>query len=149
MDRRYVWLKTYRHKVRVSIYHGFGTKCGICKYDKCLRALTLHHLDPQTKKFSFSAWSSHNFQTALDEAEKCVMLCANCHAEVEDGAVALSKNITRFDRDSAIKMKATLTPVKTRRKYLCPDCSGSRSRRSTRCWECHLARTRSRQTSVV
>jgi hypothetical protein len=64
-----------------------GGHCCICGYDGCLAALEFHHLDPAEKRLEINASGT---SLALDklraEARKCVLLCSNCHAEVEVGA---------------------------------------------------------------
>ena len=63
-----------------------GGKCIACGYKKSSRALNFHHLDSNTKSFGISergitrAWIK--VQAELD---KCVLVCANCHAEIHDG----------------------------------------------------------------
>ena len=53
-------------------------------------ALEFHHVDPAEKRFALSARGGHAVARALRaEARKCVLLCSNCHAEVESGVVAL------------------------------------------------------------
>lgn len=60
-----------------------GGKCERCGYDKCFDALCFHHIDPFKKEFSLSQRSgSANWEKFSKEAEKCIILCANCHAEV-------------------------------------------------------------------
>jgi hypothetical protein len=68
-----------------------GGRCVICGYDRHPCALVFHHLDPLTKRMPVSAGGiSYALQTLRAEAQKCVLLCANCHAEVENGVVALA-----------------------------------------------------------
>ena len=69
-------------KVACVAYKGGG--CQLCGYNRCLRALSFHHLDPANKKFSFGA--CHNLAIAKIKAEldKCICVCKNCHEEVED-----------------------------------------------------------------
>jgi len=63
-----------------------GGCCQLCGYDTYAGALQFHHLDPKTQKFSVSQRGvTRSFERALAEARKCVLLCANCHAEVEGG----------------------------------------------------------------
>jgi len=62
-----------------------GGKCILCGYDRCLRSLHFHHLNPHEKDFDVSSKSTWN-EVEL-ELEKCVLLCANCHGEVHDGIV--------------------------------------------------------------
>lgn len=42
--------------------------------------LDMHHTDPETKEKDPSRLGK--FETFLKEAEKCVVLCRNCHAKV-------------------------------------------------------------------
>jgi hypothetical protein len=67
----------------------FGGCCKICGYNRCLRALEFHHVDPKVKAFSLSLNSGVTQEKLVDEAMKCVLLCANCHREVEAGVVIL------------------------------------------------------------
>lgn len=63
-----------------------GGKCIRCGYDRCLRALTFHHRDPATKEFPLDArnCSNRSHELLAAEADKCDLLCANCHAEAEE-----------------------------------------------------------------
>lgn len=60
-----------------------GGRCSQCGYDRNLAALTWHHLDPTLKRFSLDLRSLSNRSAAEIETEvlKCIVLCANCHAE--------------------------------------------------------------------
>jgi hypothetical protein len=60
-----------------------GAKCGKCGYARNLAALVWHHLDPAGKSFSLDIRSlSNRSETEIRrEMGKCVVLCANCHAE--------------------------------------------------------------------
>lgn len=59
-----------------------GGKCQRCGYDTCMRALEFHHLDPSKKDFGISKQLNRNVQDLKNEVDKCILLCANCHAEV-------------------------------------------------------------------
>ncbi|HBW56215.1 hypothetical protein A3K33_03010 [Candidatus Azambacteria bacterium RIFOXYC1_FULL_41_20] len=42
--------------------------------------------DPMGKKFALSVRGlCYSWDTILQEAQKCVILCKNCHTEVENG----------------------------------------------------------------
>ena len=60
-------------------------KCSFCGYDKCLGALQFHHLDPTKKDFTISQVNLNETNFSIDmlkaEVDKCILLCANCHAE--------------------------------------------------------------------
>lgn len=62
-----------------------GGKCSRCGYCKCINALEFHHRIPSEKSFAISLARKTSFnQTILDELDKCDILCANCHREVEE-----------------------------------------------------------------
>jgi len=62
-----------------------GGKCSICGYNKCIGALQLHHKNPNEKEFNLSSYQSTKWTDYKKEAEKCIILCANCHAELHWG----------------------------------------------------------------
>jgi transposase len=78
-----------RRKVKRTLVAEAGGKCRLCGYSRCLAALEFHHVDPTTKKFGLSRRGARSIATLRCEARKCVLLCSNCHAEVEAGAAEL------------------------------------------------------------
>jgi hypothetical protein len=67
-----------------------GGKCCICGYQRHVAALHFHHLDPSLKRMPLSAGGiAYALETLRAEARNCVLLCSNCHAEVENGAASL------------------------------------------------------------
>jgi transposase len=77
-----------RRKVKAILVKEAGGCCCLCGYNRNMRALHFHHVDPAQKRREINA---KGVAVALDklrvEAQKCVLLCSNCHAEVEDGIV--------------------------------------------------------------
>jgi transposase-like protein len=75
-----------RRTVKQILVEEAGGACRICGYDRFPAALQFHHVNPKQKAFSLS---HRGVTIALDaaraEAAKCLLLCANCHAEVEGG----------------------------------------------------------------
>jgi hypothetical protein len=74
-------------KAKAIVYK--GGKCQICGYDKCNESLTFHHLDPSKKDFNISGNHSRKWSIIQEELDKCILLCKNCHTEVEFGLVTI------------------------------------------------------------
>ncbi len=75
-----------RRRIKRILVAEAGGRCRNCGYDRCIAALQFHHLDPSTKSFTLSNKGiTRALQRAREEARKCILLCANCHAEVEAG----------------------------------------------------------------
>jgi hypothetical protein len=74
-------IKTTRKNMKLRAVEYKGGKCERCDYSKSLRALQFHHLDPNKKDFQISRASNPSWEKVKEELDKCVMLCANCHAE--------------------------------------------------------------------
>jgi transposase len=66
-----------------------GGKCQICGYNKCEQALDFHHIDASQKDFDISS-NSFSFDKMKKEADKCALLCANCHREIHAGLITLN-----------------------------------------------------------
>jgi transposase-like protein len=79
-----------RRRVKAILVAEAGGRCTVCGYDRCVGALSFHHLDPREKLLRVSAYGNGlSLDTLRAEARKCVLLCANCHAEVENGVAAV------------------------------------------------------------
>ncbi len=79
-----------RRKVKRILVAEAGGRCQLCGYDKAFAALQFHHLDPTTKRFGLAQRGlTVGIRIAREEAAKCVLLCANCHAEIEAGIATL------------------------------------------------------------
>lgn len=61
--------------------------CCICgeQHTSCL---DFHHLDPTTKDFVISgAGSKVGMMRLIEEIQKCVVVCKNCHTKIHDGVI--------------------------------------------------------------
>lgn len=82
----------WRRRVKQVLVEEAGGACVICGYDRAVSALHFHHVDRATKVFHPSfAGATRSIASSRAEAAKCVLLCANCHAEVESGAATIPK----------------------------------------------------------
>lgn len=78
-------------KVKQILVEEAGGRCAHCGYDRCAAALQFHHLDRAAKRFLLSRGGAPlALATLRVEAQKCVLLCANCHAEAEHGITKLA-----------------------------------------------------------
>jgi hypothetical protein len=79
-----------RRKIKAMLVEEAGGCCALCGYDRYPGALQFHHLDPATKAFSLGMRGiARSLERCREEARKCVLLCANCHAEVEGGVATV------------------------------------------------------------
>jgi transposase len=79
-----------RRRVKEILVQEAGGGCAICGYAGYMGALQFHHLEPEGKSFALSRQGvTRSIEDARAEASKCVLLCANCHAEVEAGVTAV------------------------------------------------------------
>jgi transposase len=79
-----------RRRVKQTLVDEAGGACRACGYDRCIGALEFHHVDPADKTFALSHRGvARSLAKARAEAKKCVLLCANCHAEVEAGIISV------------------------------------------------------------
>ena len=82
-----------RRIIKRKLVEEAGGKCLICGYDRCQQALEFHHLDPSTKEFHLALKGvTRSLAKSRAVARKCVLLCSNCHSEVEAGIVAVPLN---------------------------------------------------------
>lgn len=61
----------------------FNGSCEMCGYNECLSALVFHHTDPEEKSFQMSSDGLlKKWEDIVEEANKCILLCSNCHNQV-------------------------------------------------------------------
>jgi len=88
-------VKRRRH-VKAVLIEEAGGQCALCGYDKSPAALQFHHVEPGAKAFAIAHRGvTRSLAVARAEARKCVLLCANCHAEVEVGIATLGPHAGR------------------------------------------------------
>lgn len=78
-----------RRKVKAILVADAGGRCCICGYDRWTGALEFHHLDPETKRIEISHGAALSLKMLREEAQKCVLVCSNCHAEIEAGVATV------------------------------------------------------------
>jgi len=81
---------TRRHqKVKRTLVEEAGGRCTVCGYGRCIVNLHFHHMDPATKSFAMSMATGKSIAAYRAEMRKCVLVCANCHGEIEAGLAAV------------------------------------------------------------
>ena len=78
----------WRKRKKIELVEYKGGKCEICGYNKSVNALQFHHKNPNDKDFTVSG-KSLSFEKLKKEVDKCVLVCANCHAEIHEGLTQL------------------------------------------------------------
>lgn len=71
-----------RRAIKKMLVERAGGKCVRCGYNKCIRALEFHHQNPNEKDFGISKCLTMSMSDLKAEADKCILLCSNCHAEI-------------------------------------------------------------------
>jgi transposase-like protein len=80
-----------RRELKAILVAEAGGACCLCGYSRYAGALHFHHLDPTTKAFSLAERGlARSLEKGRAEAAKCVLVCANCHAEVEAGLATIA-----------------------------------------------------------
>lgn len=76
---------------KLEIISQFGNKCTRCGYNKNLSALSFHHLKDKDFKLDLRSLSNRTIARVMQELDKCILLCHNCHSEVHNPELDLEK----------------------------------------------------------
>lgn len=129
----------FNHRKKQRIIYIMGGKCALCGYNRCDAALEMHHIDQDTKEFSFSQMNHYlSIQDMQTEMKKCILLCSNCHKEIHYSINNIVLK-TSFDEE---KYNEIITEINKRKfpkiKY-CSNCGIEISSRATLCIKCNSA----------
>jgi hypothetical protein len=77
---------------KLDIIRSAGGQCSICGYHRNLAALFFHHTNPDGKDFKLDmrSLSNRKLEPVFAEIEKCILVCANCHAELHNPHLILN-----------------------------------------------------------
>jgi hypothetical protein len=81
------WVNKRHRKLKALLVAEAGGCCTVCGYSRCVINLHFHHVDPSTKSFEMSMARGKSEVAYRAEARKCVLVCANCHGEIEAGVI--------------------------------------------------------------
>lgn len=62
-----------------------GGKCQICGYHKYQGALDLHHIKGKKEFGIGNKGYTRSWEKVKEELDKCILVCSNCHREIEGG----------------------------------------------------------------
>ena len=81
--------RSFNHKVqarwvrrKIDVINLLGGQCLECRIglsDSHYSIFELHHRDPLQKRFNWTKLRLLKWQTVVEEAHRCDLLCANCH----------------------------------------------------------------------
>jgi hypothetical protein len=77
-EKTYRYQKKRRRLLKAQLVTQRGSHCSDCSYSGPAAAFDFHHRDPAAKSFAIGTFSGP-WEVLLSEAERCDMLCANCH----------------------------------------------------------------------
>lgn len=132
----YEYVKNYRQRQKENIIYVMGGKCACCGYNKCNKALELHHLNPKEKEFTLSQNTNRAWKYVVAELPKTVMVCANCHREIHDGLIKKEVLVSNFDATKANEITEQIEKSKTAKINYCIDCGKPIDAKATRCIKC-------------
>lgn len=79
-----------RKKIKAMVVEYKGGKCILCGYKRSVEVFDLHHVRSTSKEFGLSSDGlTRSWKRTKAEADKCVLVCANCHRELHAGIVQL------------------------------------------------------------
>lgn len=72
-----------KYRMKEELVKHLGGSCRACGYNQCIGALQFHHKG--VKKFNIGNNYNRSLKSLMEEADKCLLVCANCHAEIHFG----------------------------------------------------------------
>jgi DNA-binding CsgD family transcriptional regulator len=74
-----------RQRLKLKAIDYKGGACVCCGYNKSVRSMHFHHIDPTQKDFSIGGnGATRSWEKIKTELDKCVLVCSNCHGEIHD-----------------------------------------------------------------
>ncbi|MBE0525355.1 MAG: hypothetical protein IH631_00325 [Candidatus Thorarchaeota archaeon] len=83
-------LRLTRMRDRYNMWKSQQGCCFCFETEAC--CLDLHHVDPKEKDINVSSLlkTRYSWERLMEEANKCVVICSNCHRKLHAGLLALS-----------------------------------------------------------
>lgn len=99
----------FRQRRKEHIVSVLGGGCQICKYNKCLRNLSFHHVLDKVFQLDQRAFQS-SAKRLLPELKKCILVCQNCHGEIHHGMVKKTVIISILKQNKLMLLKGIDLP---------------------------------------
>lgn len=126
------FLRSAKRKLEIIEYK--GGKCEKCGYNKNIAALEFHHINSNEKSFAIDGriLANKKMEDLIAEANKCMLLCSNCHKEIHHENHELENVKTILMENDIIKEKKEV--------FVCKECGKILSKYSKTqvCAECYL-----------
>lgn len=123
----------YRRRRKNNLIQICGGKCCICGYNKTNSALEFHHIDPKEKEYGIAQGGTcHDLEKDLQEIQKCILVCANCHREIHDGLYNEEqlKSLQVYNKEIANQLRQDKINLQTKTIHICTSCGREISRYS-------------------
>jgi predicted HNH restriction endonuclease len=99
------WKLDWKRNRKKKLVEYKGSICQICNTTGHPAIFDFHHLDPTKKEGLVTTRSS--YKKSMEEADKCILLCSNCHRLLHAGEVSYGNNLKdmiKFKRDEEMKI---------------------------------------------
>ena len=136
---KYENLLKFQKNRKEQILYVMGGKCSCCGYNKCSKALELHHLNPENKEFTISSNMNMAWENLVKELPKTILVCANCHREIHTNLIDNNILQSSFDQDKANEVQQIIIKNKSLKEGLtgyCKICNKKISYGSIYCNKC-------------
>ena len=126
----------FRKRRKENLIRVLGSCCCLCGYNKCIGALEFHHVEPENKKYQLSSGNCHKIEDDLEEAKKCILVCANCHREIHTTDIYQNVDLWKYQIYNDDFANSLL--VKEQEECKCSNCGKiiSRYSKSGMCSSC-------------
>ena len=99
MSKNYETLQKSRNRRKEEMVYVMGDCCQLCGYNKCIKALEFHHINPEEKDINFNKAETKSWLVTYEELKKCILVCANCYRGIHAGILNIPNNWKSFYND--------------------------------------------------
>ena len=136
MSKNYETLQKSRNRRKEEMVYVMGDCCQLCGYNKCIKALEFHHINPEEKDINFNKAETKSWLVTCEELKKCILVCANCHREIHDNMYSQSIITSSFIPERANEVTERINRLKTHQDTYCSNCGAIISSKASLCSKC-------------